>query len=99
MGKIFKNYKKTDYVKIFKKSAWLIKYDLNKDMLALFRGVYWAYIGYFVFFLTATPIMWAPVRYINFFLTTLACLRYKQLETETEYSCQGEPYETTLTYA
>jgi len=56
------------YKGVFKKSFWIAKYDSDIDMSALFKGVFWAYIGYFLFFMPSTPMMWSQVRYVNFFL-------------------------------
>ena len=86
------------YVKIFKKSSWLKKYDPVQDMSAIVAGVFWSYIGYLVFFVTATPVMWSSVRYIDFFLMTLVCLRYKQVETGAEYVYLDESYENEPSY-
>jgi O-antigen ligase len=80
------------YTKLLKKSIWLMKHDPIYNMSAIFRGVFWVYIGYFVFFMTCTPIQWIPVRYIDFFLMTLLYLRYRQIETEQEYSIEDELY-------
>lgn len=87
------------YVKIFRKSSWLRKYDTDRDMSAVFIGAFWSYIGYFVFFLTATPMMWAEVRYIDFFLMALICLRYNQIQVESEDLYQEESYASSLAYA
>lgn len=73
------------YVKVIKKSSWLKRYDPNSDMALLFQAVFWCYIGYFIYFMPATPAMWAPVRYIDFFLMTLICLRYEQVAKQYTY--------------
>jgi O-antigen ligase len=80
------------YKKVFIRSFWLIKNDPIYDMSNTFRGILWAYIWYFVFFLTCTPIQWPAVRYVDFCLMTLLCLRCKQIETEAEYAFEDELY-------
>lgn len=84
------------YKEIFQKSFWLMKYDHDRRMSALFAGIFWSYIGYFMFFIPSTPMMWSRVRYVNFFLMTLVHLRYKQVESETEYYFEEELYQTEL---
>jgi len=86
------------YKKIFARSSWLMKYDPICNMSAIFRGVFWAYIGYLLFFMTCTPIQWAPVRYIDFCLMTLVYLRYRQIETEPEYAFEDQLYPDQLSY-
>ena len=81
------------YKRIFAKSIWLKKNDLNPDMAAFFRAIPWIYIGYFMFFIPSTPLQWAPVRYIDFFLLTLVYLRYKQIQIEEQYIYQDQLYE------
>ena len=73
------------YIKLTRKIAWLKKSEYDRGMSALFHSIFWAYIGYFVFFIPSTPLIWSPVRYIDFFLMALVFLRYNQIETETEY--------------
>jgi len=87
------------YKEIVKKSFWLMKHDLDRGMSALFAGIFWSYIGYFFFFVPSTPMMWQMTRYTNFFLMTLVFLRYKQVESEAEYSLEEELYQTELDYA
>ncbi|MBW8000409.1 MAG: O-antigen ligase family protein [Planctomycetes bacterium] len=79
-----------NYVKVFKKSLWIRKYDTIPNMAILFNAVFWSYIGYFVYCMVSTPVQWPNVRYIDFFLMTLVCVRYKQLEVEEQYSYQDE---------
>lgn len=86
------------YVKVIKKSSWLKRYDPNPDMATLFQAVFWCYIGYFAFFIAATPVQWPNVRYIDFFLMTLVHLRYKQIESEAEYVLEDELYQHELSY-
>jgi len=81
------------YKRIFAKSIWLKKNDLDPDMAALFRAMPWIYIGYFMFFIPSTPLQWSPVRYIDFFLMTLVYLRYKQIQIEEEYMYEDQLYE------
>jgi hypothetical protein len=81
------------YVKVMKKCSWLKRYDPDPDMAILFQSVFWCYIGYFVYFLPATPVMWPQVRYVDFFLMTLICLRYKQIENEIAYAYEEDLYE------
>ena len=76
-----------------------MKYDPNPDMAVLFTGVFWAYIGYFIFFIPSTPMMWSFVRYIDFFLIGLVYLRYNQVESELAYFREEGLYETELDYA
>jgi hypothetical protein len=87
------------YTKVFKRSAWLVKRDSLLDMSVFAKAVFWAYIGYFVYFITCTPLMWASVRYVDFFVMTLLYLRYKQVETEEQYVYQDELYESDQAYA
>jgi len=86
------------YKGLLKRSFWIMKYDLNPDMSALFAGVFWAYIGYFMFFIPSTPMMWSGVRYVDFFLMSLVYLRYKQIESKAEYTLEEEMYQTELDY-
>ncbi len=86
------------YVKVMKKVIWLMRYDSAPSLSAILRGTYWAYIGYFAFFVTCTPIMWSEVRYIDFFLMTMIHLRYKQLETENYYAYDEDFYELEAEY-
>lgn len=87
------------YWKIVSRSRLLMRYDSDDDMRALFAGVFWAYIGYFLFFFTATPVMWSPVRYTNFFLMCLVHLRYKQVQDEEhEYLLEAQSYQEPLDY-
>ena len=86
------------YIRIFAKSIWLKKYDLDPDMAALSRAMLWIYIGYFMFFIPSTPIQWSPVRYIDFSLMTLVYLRYKQVQIEEQYIYQDQLYEAQLDY-
>ena len=86
------------YKNILKKAFWLMRYDPNKRMSALFTGVFWAYVGYFVFFIPSTPMMWSGVRYVDFCLMSLVYVRYKQVESEAEYALEEEMYQTELDY-
>lgn len=87
------------YKNILKKAFWLMRYDPNERMSALFTGVFWAYIGYFMFFIPSTPMMWSGVRYTDFFLMALVYLRYKQVESEAKsYVFEEEPYQGELAY-
>lgn len=81
------------YVKVIKRVIWLMRYDSVSFLSVIFRGTYWAYIGYFAFFVTCTPIMWSEVRYIDFFLMALVHLRYKQLQTESYYTYDEDFYQ------
>jgi hypothetical protein len=78
------------YIKVMKKSSWLSRYDADPDMAVLFKGVFWCYIGYFVYFIVATPAQFPQVRYVDFFLMTLICLRYQQVESEAAYVAEEE---------
>jgi O-antigen ligase len=84
------------YKGIVKRAFWLMRYDPNKGMSALFTGVFWAYIGYFMFFLPSTPMMWSGPRYVDFVLMALVFLRHKQVTAEAEYVFEEESYQTEL---
>lgn len=71
-----------------------MKYDPDTRMSSLFTAVFWAYIGYFAFFLPSTPMMWPGVRYADFFLMALVFLRYRQVENEAEYVLEEDFYQT-----
>ena len=86
------------YKRVIVRSSWLMKHDPIYYMSAIFKGVFWAYIGYLFFFMTCTPILWPPVRYIDFFLMTLLCLRYRQLGVEAEHVTEDELYPAQLVY-
>jgi len=82
------------YWNILKKAFWLMKNDPDTRMSALFTAVFWAYIGYFAFFLPSTPMMWPGVRFADFFLMALIFLRYRQVEIEAEYAFEEDLYQT-----
>jgi len=86
------------YIKIIKKSFWLSRHDQVTEMAAFFAGVFWCYIGYFVFWLPSTPMMWSSVRYVDFFLMALVFLRFKQAELEEPYLYDYELQDEHLEY-
>ncbi len=67
------------YYRTISRVSYIKKYDSNVIMAGLFTGIFWAYLGYFFFFITSTPVMWSPVRYIDFFLMTIVHLRHSHL--------------------
>ena len=89
------------YGKIYRRASLLKKYDPAPDMLAINSGIFWAFLGYWIYFLTATPMMWSEVRYIDFFLMTLLFLRCRQMEEEAvaDYYVPTGYVETGWAYA
>jgi hypothetical protein len=76
------------YKIVLSRVFWLMKNEPDPGLKAIFTGIFWAYIGYFFFFLTSTPMMWALVRNVDFFIMGLACVRFQQLHKQ-EYD---EPF-------
>ncbi len=77
------------YMMIFKMLKSVIKYEYDEFLANFFIGTKWAYIAYFVYFITCTPIMWPAVRVIDFALMSFICLRHKQLSC-TQYTIDGD---------